>query len=89
MYNRTTVGTYHIQVCSNLSCSLLGSGRLVDHLSQKLGIGPGETTKDGRFTLSTVECLGACEEAPAMMINFDYYGRLDEEKIDKILDDLK
>jgi NADH-quinone oxidoreductase subunit E len=89
MYNRTSVGTYHIQVCSNLSCSLLGSGSLIDHLSRKLEIQPGETTEDGRFTLSTVQCLGACEEAPCMMINFDYYGRLDEKKIGKILDELK
>lgn len=89
MYNRKPVGIHHIQVCSNLSCSLLGSGKLIDHLSRKLGIQPGETTEDGRFTLSTVECLGACEEAPCMMINFDYYGRLDEKKIGKILDDLK
>ncbi|MFH1945115.1 MAG: NAD(P)H-dependent oxidoreductase subunit E [Acidobacteriota bacterium] len=89
MYTRKPVGIHHIQVCSNLSCSLLGSGRLVDFLSRKLGIQPEETTEDGRFTLSTVECLGACEEAPCMMINFDYYGRLDEKKIGKILDDLK
>ena len=89
MYNRKPVGKYHIQVCSNLSCSLLGSASLLDFLKKKLNIGLGETTKDKKFTISTVECLGACEQAPCMMVNFDYYGDLDEEKIDKILDNLK
>ncbi len=89
MYNRKPVGKYHIQVCSNLSCSLLGGAGLLDFLLKKLNIGLGETTKDKKFTISTVECLGACEQAPCMMVNFDYYGDLDEEKIDKILDNLK
>jgi NADH-quinone oxidoreductase subunit E len=89
MINQEPVGQYHIQVCSNISCSLLGSGSLVDHLKIKLGIEVGETTQDKKFTLSTVECLGACEQAPCMMINFDYYGNLDKEKIDEILDSLE
>jgi len=89
MINQEPVGQYHIQVCSNISCSLLGSGPLIDHLKSKLGIEVGETTEDKRFTLSTVECLGACEQAPCMMINFDYYGNLDKEKIDEILDSLE
>jgi NADH-quinone oxidoreductase subunit E len=89
MYNRQPVGKYHIQVCSNLSCSLLGGGSLLDYLLKKLNIGLGETTEDKKFTISTVECLGACEQAPCMMVNFDYFGDLDEEKIDKILDNLK
>jgi NADH-quinone oxidoreductase subunit E len=88
MFLRRPVGKYHLQVCSNLSCSLLGAGPLLEYLRQKLGIGIGETTADGRFTLSTVECLGACEQAPCLMINFDYYGQLDREKIDKILGSL-
>lgn len=89
MYNRQPLGKYHIQICSNLSCSLLGGQALLDHLSEKLGIQPGETTEDRMFSLSTVECLGACEMAPCMMVNFDYHGHLDEEKVDKILDELK
>ncbi|MFC2157487.1 NADH-quinone oxidoreductase subunit NuoE [Acidobacteriota bacterium] len=89
MYNRRKIGKYHVQVCSNLSCMLLGAGNILDLLKEKLGIGPGETTEDGLFTLSTVECLGACEDAPCMMVNFDYYSHLDKEKIEKILDDLK
>jgi len=88
MYNRQPVGKYHIQVCSNLSCSILGSKSLLDFLMKKLNIGLGETTEDKKFTISTVECLGACEQAPCMMVNFDYYGDLDKGKIDKILDNL-
>lgn len=89
MLNSQPVGKYHIQVCSNLSCTLMGAESLIEHLKQKLGIEPGQTTEDKKFTLTTVECLGACEEAPAMMINFDYYGHLDQKKIDDILDKLK
>ncbi len=89
MINRAPVGKYHIQVCSNISCSLLGAGSLLDHLRNKLGIEAGETTPDKKFTLTTVECLGACEQAPCMMINFDYFGNLNIEKIDGILDKLE
>lgn len=89
MYNSQPVGKYHIQVCSNLSCSLLGAQTLIDYLKEKLGIELGETTEDKKFTLTTVECLGACEQAPCMMVNYDYYGDLDQDKIDEILDNLE
>jgi NADH-quinone oxidoreductase subunit E len=89
MYNRQPVGKHHIQICSNLTCSLMGGESLLEYLQEKLKVDPGETTKDKKFTLSTVECLGACEEAPCMMVNFDYYGHLDKNKIDEILDNLK
>jgi len=89
MFNQKEVGKYHIQVCSNLSCSLLGAESLIDHLKDKLGIEVGETTSDQKITLTTVECLGACEQAPCMMVNFDYYGNLDKGKIDNILDNLE
>ena len=89
MYNRQPVGKYHIQVCSNLSCSLLGAQTLVDYLKEKLGIELGETTEDKKFTLTTVECLGACEQAPCMMVNYDYYGDLEQNRIDEILDNLE
>ena len=89
MLNRDPVGKYHIQVCSNLSCSLLGSEKLIDYIKEKLSIEPGETSKDKKFTLSLVECLGACEQAPCMMVNFEYHGNLDKKKIDKILDGLE
>ncbi len=89
MLSRESLGKYHIQVCSNLSCSLLGAGNFVDYLVEKLGIEPGETTPDKKFTLSKVECLGACERAPCMLINFNYYGEMDPKKVDEILDGLK
>ena len=89
MLNRKPVGKYHIQVCSNLSCTLMGAEKLIDYLTEKLGIQPGETTPDKKFTLTTVECLGACEQAPSMMVNLKYYGDLDRKKIDKILDKLE
>ncbi len=89
MYNRQPVGKYHIQVCTNLSCSLLGGTSLLEYLQEKIGIKPAETSSDKKFTLSTVECLGACEEAPCMMVNFDYHGNLTKEKIDEILESLK
>lgn len=89
MLNREPLGKYHIQVCSNLSCSLLGAENLIDYLKKKIGVELEETTQDKKFTLSTVECLGACEQAPCMMVNFEYYGNLDVKKIDEILDGLK
>jgi NADH-quinone oxidoreductase subunit E len=89
MFSSRPLGRYHIQVCSNLSCTLLGAGTLLDYLKEKLGIGVGETTVDNKFTLSTVECLGACELAPCMMVNFDYHGEMDKAKVDEILDSLK
>jgi NADH-quinone oxidoreductase E subunit len=89
MYNRQPIGKYHIQVCSNLTCSMLGAQTLIDYLKEKLRIELGETTEDKKFTLSTVECLGACEHASCMMVNFDYYGNLDKKTIDEILDNLE
>jgi NADH-quinone oxidoreductase subunit E len=89
MFYQEKLGKYHIQVCSNLTCSLLGSEKLIDYLMEKLNIQMGQTTLDGMFTLSTVECLGACEEAPCMQINFDYYGNLNKKKVDSILAGLK
>ena len=89
MYNKKPVGKHHIQVCTNLSCSLLGAEHVVKYISDKLGIKKGETTEDKMFTLSEVECLGSCGTAPMMQINDDYHEDLTEEKIDKILDGLK
>ncbi|KRT74102.1 MAG: NADH-quinone oxidoreductase subunit E, NADH-quinone oxidoreductase subunit E [Deltaproteobacteria bacterium CSP1-8] len=89
MYNRKPVGKYHLQVCRNLSCSLMGAEHLIEHMSRKLGIKPGGTTADGTFTLSTVECLGSCGTAPVMQVNDDYHEDLTEESIDAILDGLR
>lgn len=88
MFNLKPVGTYHIQVCKTLSCKLCGSEEIRSHLQNKLGIKFGETTKDMKFTLTQVECLGACDQAPVMSFNDDYVGDLSIEKIDKMLDEL-
>jgi NADH-quinone oxidoreductase subunit E len=84
-YPREEEGKYVIQVCSTLSCSLMGAESVVDYIGRKLNIHAGETTQDGKFTLKKVECLGSCGTAPMMQINDDYYEGLTEEKIDRIL----
>jgi NADH-quinone oxidoreductase subunit E len=89
LLNERPVGTYLIQLCRTLSCALVGSENILDHLRKRLGIGIGETTPDGLFTLRTVECLASCGTAPAMQINGAYYENLTLEKVDRILDDLR
>lgn len=85
MYEHKPVGKHKICICTNISCMLLGSDSVVEHFRKKLGIGLGETTADGRFTLKEVECLGACCGAPMMQIGTTYYENLTSEKIDQIL----
>jgi NADH-quinone oxidoreductase E subunit len=85
MLNRKPVGRHLVQVCTNISCSLLGAEHLVEFIGRKLGIGLGETTPDGRFTLLEVECLGSCGTAPMMQVDDTYYENLTEEKLDQIL----
>jgi NADH-quinone oxidoreductase E subunit len=82
------IGKYHIQVCKTLSCKLLGADKITRHCADKLGIKLGETTADGRFSLSEVECLGSCGTAPMFQVNFDYHENLTPEKVDQILDAL-
>ena len=89
MLNLKRVGKFHLQVCKSLMCALAGSDTVIGWVKTKLRIGPGETTSDGLFTLSAVECLAACGTAPMMQINEDYYERLTEETFDRILADLK
>jgi NADH-quinone oxidoreductase subunit E len=85
MYNKQPVGKYFIQVCTNISCALRGGTDLFAYLSKKLGIAEGQTTKDGRFSLVKVECLGACGNAPMMQVNDDYYEDLTPARVDEIL----
>ena len=89
MLNLKPVGKFHLQVCKSLMCALAGSDTVIGWVKTKLGIGPGETTTDGLFSLSAVECLAACGTAPMMQVNEDYYERLTEDAFDKILVDLK
>jgi NADH-quinone oxidoreductase subunit E len=88
MFNRQPVGENLIQVCTNISCSLLGAEHIVEYLKNKLSIEVGETTPDNKFTLVIVECLGSCGTAPMMQINDTYYENLTEEKVDRILAEL-
>ena len=88
MYEHKDVGRHKICVCTNISCLLCGSKAVLDHLKEKTGVGPGETTTDGRITIKEVECLGACGGAPMMQVDKDYFENLTTESIDKILEGL-
>jgi NADH-quinone oxidoreductase subunit E len=88
MYALKPVGRHVLSVCTNISCALRGSEAIVKHLEHRLGIGLGETTPDGTFTLQEVECLAACGGAPAMMVGKRYYENLTPERLDAILQEL-
>ncbi len=83
------MGRHHIQVCRTFPCALLGAEKITNSIKKKLGIDIGETTADGKFTLSEVECLASCGTAPMMQINDKYYENLSEEKTEAILTDLE
>jgi len=89
MFNQKPVGRHMIQVCRNLSCSLLGGQRLQKQIQDKLGLEDGETTQDGRFTFVTVECLGSCGTAPVLMVNDRYYENVTPQQVERLLDELK
>ena len=88
LFNTKPVGKYHIQLCTNISCSILGSEDILAYLKEKLGLNEGEVSSDGKFSLTTVECLGSCGTAPVMQINDTYYENLTKEKVDEILKSL-
>jgi len=89
MYSRKPVGKHKLQVCRTISCMLLGAEGITEHISEKIGCRPGETTADGKFTLMEVECLGYCDLAPVMQVNFDYHEKITKKEVDKIIDGLK
>lgn len=89
MLHMKPVGRNHIQVCRTLPCALQGAEKILEFLKNRLGVGLGETTPDGKITLSTVECLASCGTAPVMQINDEYYENLSEDKLEKILGFLK
>lgn len=89
LFHTEPVGMFHLQLCDNVSCMLRRSEELLKHMETRLGIRKGETTPDGLFTLSTVECLGACEMAPVMQVGDDYHGNLDVDRIDALLESLR
>ena len=75
MYSRKPIGRYKLQVCRTISCLLVGAEQITEHISGKLGVRVGGTTGDGKFTLQEVECLGYCDLAPCLQVNFDYHER--------------
>lgn len=89
MFNRQPIGKYHVQVCCNVSCAMNGGREMADHISKTFHVRDGEISKDGRFTLSRVECLGACDKAPMMQVNEQYHEGLDNDKAVAILQGLK
>ena len=88
-YRRQGTGKYHLQVCSTLSCALRGSQEVVRRITERLGIQVGETTEDGLFTLSKVECLASCDTAPMLQMNEDYQENLTLEGLDALIDGLR
>jgi NADH-quinone oxidoreductase E subunit len=89
MFYTRPVGKYVLNVCRTLSCALLGAERVTEELSAKLGIKPGETDPSGTFTLMEVECLGACDRAPVVMVNDDWHEGLTPEQCSTFIDDIR
>jgi NADH-quinone oxidoreductase subunit E len=89
MLHRQPQGKYHVQICTSISCMLVGAEELYEHTKEKLGIGHKQTTADGQISLEEVECMGACSWAPAVEINYDFHHFVTPDKLDKLVDDLR
>lgn len=89
MFKLAPTGRFHVQICRNLSCAMFGAERATERICKKLGIKPGETTKDGMFTVEQVECLAACGIAPAVQVNEEYHGGMRGEKLDALIEVLR
>jgi NADH-quinone oxidoreductase subunit E len=89
MLHRQPLGKYHVQVCTNISCLLVGGEELYERAKKKLGIGHKEVTADGQISLEEVECMGACSWAPAVEINYDFHHKVTAEKLEQLIDGLK
>lgn len=85
MYNQRPVGKYHLQVCTNLSCMVNNAYDVFDRICERLHINPGETTKDGKYTVVEVECLGSCDTAPVVQVNNEYHENLGVDRVDELL----
>ena len=88
MFRRKPIGDFHLQACRNVSCSMRGAEGVIEHLCKRLGVQPGQTTADGRFTLGTVECLGSCGTAPVVMVNEAYHENMTLAKLDALIAEL-
>lgn len=89
MLHKQPVGRFHLQVCVNVSCYLTGADHLADHLKRKLGIGFGEVTGDGLFSLEGVQCLASCDTAPVIQVNDDYHEDMTVDKVDQLVESLR
>jgi NADH-quinone oxidoreductase subunit E len=88
MFFTHPVGTYLVSVCTNLACLLNGAGELLEHAQARLGVAPGNTTADGRFTLEEVECIAFCGAAPCLAVNWRFFGNIGDDDFDRLVDDL-
>jgi NADH-quinone oxidoreductase subunit E len=82
------VGRYMVNICTNISCLLVGGEELLHHAEERLGIKPGQTTADGLFTIEDAECIAACTEAPCLQVNYRYFHRISHDEFDQLVDDL-
>jgi NADH-quinone oxidoreductase subunit E len=89
MFKRQPVGRYVVNVCTNISCQLLGGEELLHHAEKALGVKAGNTTPDGMFTVEDVECIAACTEAPCLQVNYRYRHRITTDEFDQLVDDLR
>jgi NADH-quinone oxidoreductase subunit E len=89
MFKREPVGEYLVNVCTNIACMLLGGEELLHHLEDTLGVKPGSTTADGKFTIEDVECIAACTEAPCLQVNYRYFYKVTPADADALIDDLR
>lgn len=89
MYRRKPAGRFHIEICTNLTCSLMGAEHLREVLARELGVQPGQTTRDGMFTLSEVECLASCGTAPVLQVNGEFHEGLTPDKVKALLGELR
>jgi NADH-quinone oxidoreductase subunit E len=89
MMHKKPLGKHHVQVCTNISCLLVGGEELYEHATRNLGIGHKEVTPDGQFSLEEVECMGACSWAPAIQIGYDFHHNVTPEMFDRLIDSLR
>jgi NADH-quinone oxidoreductase subunit E len=89
MLHRKPMGKYHVQICTNISCMLVGGAELWDQACHKLGLGHKQVSDDGQISLEEVECMGACSWAPAVQVNYDFHHFVTPEKLDQLIDSLR
>ena len=89
MFNLKPIGKHHIELCKTLSCMLCGSRDIKNHIKQTIGIEPGQTSEDGLFHLSEVECLGACGGAPMFALDGQYHEKLTKQRVDELIQECK